>query len=48
MRLQPLAVALGNGAPTTAAIDALRERLTHPSELVREHVHWALERLQAQ
>lgn len=46
--LRNLAVALGNGAPTTAAIDALRERLTHPSELVREHVHWALERLQAQ
>jgi epoxyqueuosine reductase len=45
--LRNLAVALGNEEPSTAAISALHERLDHPSALVREHVRWALERLQA-
>jgi epoxyqueuosine reductase len=43
--LRNVAVALGNayrtaGDPALAA--ALRQRLDHPSELVREHVLWAL------
>lgn len=46
--LRNLAVALGNGTPGAAALAALQERLAHPSELVREHVQWALERLGAQ
>jgi len=43
--LRNLAVGLGNGPPTTAALTALRKHLTHPSSLVREHVDWALDRL---
>jgi len=43
--LRNLAVALGNGPADTQAIEALQERLNHPSALVREHVCWALERL---
>ena len=46
--LRNIAVALGNGAATESAIAALRKRLSHPSELVREHVSWALKRLGAQ
>jgi epoxyqueuosine reductase len=45
--LRNLAVALGNAPPTVDAVDALMSRRTHPSELVREHVDWALDRLQA-
>lgn len=42
--LRNLAVALGN-APASAEIHtALMSRLGHPSELVREHVRWALQR----
>jgi epoxyqueuosine reductase len=44
--LRNLAVALGNGPASGEAITALQERLEHPSALVREHVRWALERLQ--
>jgi epoxyqueuosine reductase len=44
--LRNLAVALGNGPASTAALAALRARLEHPSALVREHVAWALARLQ--
>lgn len=40
--LRNLAVALGNAAPDTEAAAALRERADDPSELVREHVEWAL------
>jgi epoxyqueuosine reductase len=41
--LRNLAVALGN-APTSPEItNALRSRLEFPSELVREHVRWALD-----
>jgi epoxyqueuosine reductase len=40
--LRNCAVALGN-APGSAHISAaLRTQLTHPSELVREHLQWAL------
>jgi len=35
-------VALGNAPTTPAVIDALKSRADHPSELVREHVRWAL------
>ncbi len=41
--LRNIAVALGN-APTTAdVINTLKTRANHQSELVREHVEWALE-----
>ncbi|HEC13358.1 MAG TPA: tRNA epoxyqueuosine(34) reductase QueG [Acidiferrobacteraceae bacterium] len=45
--LRNIAVALGNGrdkdgSNTTASRDALLRRRDHPSELVREHVDWAL------
>jgi epoxyqueuosine reductase len=40
--LRNLAVALGNAPRSPAVIAALRGRLAHPSELVREHVLWAL------
>jgi epoxyqueuosine reductase len=42
--LRNIAVALGNAPATVAIIAALRARVNHPSELVREHVQWALER----
>jgi len=47
--LRNLAVALGNAGPLTEpvrtrVIEALRQRLDHPSPVVREHVEWALER----
>jgi epoxyqueuosine reductase len=44
--LRNIAVALGNAPTSSAVIDALRSREDHPSELVREHVHWALDRHQ--
>lgn len=46
--LRNLAVALGNSPDSQTACAALRARLEHPSELVREHVRWALARQQAQ
>lgn len=42
--LRNLAVALGNAPRSSAIIAALRARLAHPAELVREHVAWALAR----
>ncbi len=45
--LRNLAVALGNAPTTPEVIEALRARLSHPSDMVREHVQWALERHQA-
>jgi len=42
-----LAVAIGNGPPSTAAIDALRARRASVPPLVREHIDWALARLLA-
>ncbi|ABE49647.1 tRNA epoxyqueuosine(34) reductase QueG [Methylobacillus flagellatus] len=40
--LRNLAVGLGNAATTPEVIEALEHRRNHPSELVREHVAWAL------
>ena len=42
--LRNIAVALGNAPRSDKIIAALRRRTTHPSELVREHVAWALAR----
>ena len=42
--LRNLAVALGNAPSSPAAIAALAARSDHASELVREHVAWALAR----
>jgi len=43
--LRNIAVALGNGPRSDAALDALQARRAHPSALVQEHVEWALARL---
>ena len=40
--LRNIAVALGNAPKSAAIIDALESRLRHNSEMVREHVIWAL------
>src|SRR3990167_11364284 len=45
--LRNIAIALGNGEKTPGVIDALQQRTTHPSEIVREHVVWALKKLRA-
>jgi len=42
--LRNIAVALGNAPTTPEVVAALRSRESHPSELVREHVAWALAR----
>ncbi len=42
--LRNIAVALGNAPTTTAVLAALRARAEDPSEVVREHVEWALQR----
>jgi epoxyqueuosine reductase len=42
--LRNIAVALGNAETGPAVVEALRARAGHPSELVREHVEWALTR----
>jgi len=42
--LRNLAVALGNAPTGREVVAALTARESHPSELVREHVLWALER----
>jgi len=44
--LRNIAVALGNAPSSDEVISALRSRADHPSALVREHVAWALRRLQ--
>jgi epoxyqueuosine reductase len=41
--LRNIAVALGNAPPASTVIQALHSRQRHPSELVREHVEWALQ-----
>ena len=41
--LRNIAIALGNAPTTTEIIDALTKNKQHPSEMVREHVLWALE-----
>jgi epoxyqueuosine reductase len=40
--LRNVAVALGNAPATPAVVAALESRVDDPSELVREHVRWAL------
>ena len=42
--LRNIAVALGNASDSAAAVEALNARLGDPSDLVREHVAWALSR----
>jgi len=42
--LRNLAVGLGNAPTSPAVVEALRARANHSSELVREHVRWALAR----
>ncbi len=42
--LRNLAIALGNAPSTSTIADALQKRQNDPSELVREHVNWALTR----
>ena len=42
--LRNIAVALGNAPTTPQVLEALEARRDHPSELVREHVAWALVR----
>ncbi|WP_313317589.1 tRNA epoxyqueuosine(34) reductase QueG [Stenotrophomonas sp.] len=41
--LRNIAVALGNAAPSSAALAALQRRSEDPSPVVREHVQWALQ-----
>lgn len=41
--LRNIAVALGNAPKSEMIVNALKTKLQHPSELVREHVKWALE-----
>ena len=41
--LRNIAVALGNAPSTELVISALKKRQNDEAELVREHVHWALE-----
>lgn len=41
--LRNIAVALGNAPTTNNVINTLKTRMDHPSELIREHVAWALE-----
>lgn len=41
--LRNIAIALGNAKTSQKIVAALKDRLEHPSELVREHVQWALE-----
>jgi epoxyqueuosine reductase len=41
--LRNIAVALGNAATNSDVLQALQSRVSDPSELVREHVNWALQ-----
>ncbi|HEY8095623.1 MAG TPA: tRNA epoxyqueuosine(34) reductase QueG [Methylobacter sp.] len=42
--LRNIAVALGNAPASTLIIDALKLKLEHDSDMVREHIQWALTR----
>lgn len=42
--LRNIAVALGNAPHSQVVVDALTAKLAHPSDLVKEHVRWALDR----
>jgi len=44
--LRNIAVALGNAPCSVLVIEALTDKLNYPSELVKEHVLWALEQQQ--
>ena len=46
--LRNIAVAMGNAPRNAALVAALQNRASHASELVREHVNWALSRQGAQ
>ena len=41
--LRNIAIALGNAPVSPSIIDALKATLGHHSEMVREHVQWALD-----
>jgi epoxyqueuosine reductase len=41
--LRNIAVALGNAPASPEVMQALKHRLEHPSEMVREHVVWAIQ-----
>jgi len=43
--LRNIAVALGNGPSREDSMAALQEKISHDSDMVREHVAWALARL---
>lgn len=43
--LRNIAVAIGNGPPSQAAVDALEGHLVEATPLLREHIAWALHRL---
>ena len=45
--LRNIAVALGNAPSSDTVLDGLRDRASHPLELIREHVAWALEQHRA-
>jgi epoxyqueuosine reductase len=45
--LRNIAVALGNAPTTPAVVAALAARADHPSDIVRTHVAWALQRHEA-
>ena len=40
--LRNIAVALGNAKPSEQSVNALLQKESHSSEIVREHVTWAL------
>lgn len=40
--LRNIAVALGNAKPSEVIAGALNKGLKHPSEMVKEHIHWAI------
>ncbi|MCH9643978.1 MAG: tRNA epoxyqueuosine(34) reductase QueG [Gammaproteobacteria bacterium] len=42
--LRNIAVALGNAPASDSVIAALKSRLDHPSDIVKEHVLWALQK----
>lgn len=46
--LRNLAIGLGNAPSTIPVLAALKARRNHASELVREHVEWALQRHEAE
>jgi epoxyqueuosine reductase len=45
--LRNIAIALGNAPHSMPIMAALQDRLSHPSDLVREHVLWAIRQQEA-